>query len=252
MRTNQEHFPKVWMREISCYVERDLQGMGVSSKVTISVVIPALEVGEGLRPTLDSIKGCVDDIVVSDGRSSDHTVAYAEQSGATVVVGERGRGQQLRRGAEIATGDWLLFLHADTVLQDGWVDEARQFMAGGGGKAAVFRFALNDLSRWARMIEKGVALRCRLLALPYGDQGLLIRRTLYDSIGGYKAIPLFEDVDIIRRLGRRRLVILNSKAETSSVRYQKGGFLRRPLKNLMLLLFFYLGVSPQKLVRLYK
>jgi len=240
------------MCEIPCYEDRDLRGESVSSKVTISVVIPALEVGEGLRPTLDSVKGGVDDLVVSDGRSSDHTAAYAEQSGANVVIGDRGRGQQLRRGAEIATGDWLLFLHADTVLEAGWIDEARQHMAESDGKAAVFRFALNDPNPWARMIEKGVALRCRLLALPYGDQGLLISRALYDSIDGYKAIPLFEDVDMIRRLGRRRLVILNSTAMTSSVRYQRGGFLRRPLKNLMLLLFFYLGISPQKLARLYK
>jgi rSAM/selenodomain-associated transferase 2 len=226
--------------------------MGVASKVTISVVIPALEVGEALRPTLDSVKGCVDDLVVSDGRSSDHTAAYAKQSGATVVVGERGRGQQLRRGAEIATGDWLLFLHADTVLEEGWIDEARRFIAKNGEKSAVFSFALDDPNPWARMIEKGVALRCRLLALPYGDQGLLISRALYDSIGGYKPISIFEDVDIIRRLGRRRLVILNSAAVTSSVRYQRGGFLRRPLKNLMLLLFYYLGISPEKLARLYK
>ena len=240
------------MGEIPCYEDCDLRGMGVASKVTISVVIPALEVGEALRPTLDSVKGCVDDLVVSDGRSSDHTAAYAKQSGATVVVGERGRGQQLRRGAEIATGDWLLFLHADTVLEEGWIDEARQFMAKNGEKSAVFSFALDDPNPWARMIEKGVALRCRLLALPYGDQGLLISRALYDSIGGYKPISLFEDVDIIRRLGRRRLVRLNSAAVTSSVRYQRGGFLRRPLKNLMLLLFYYLGISPEKLARLYK
>ena len=224
----------------------------MASKVTISVVIPALEVGEALRPTVDSVKGCVDDLVVSDGRSSDHTAAYAKQSGAMVVVGERGRGQQLRRGAEIATGDWLLFLHADTVLEEGWIDEARQFIAENGEKSAVFSFALDDPNPWARMIEKGVALRCRLLALPYGDQGLLISRTLYDSIGGYKPIALFEDVDIIRRLGRRRLVRLNSAAVTSSVRYQRGGFLRRPLKNLMLLLFYYLGISPEKLAQLYK
>jgi len=240
------------MYAIPCYEDRGLRGMSVISKVTISVVIPTLEVGEALRPTLDSVKGCVDDLVVSDGRSSDHTAAYAEQSGANVVVGERGRGQQLRRGAEIATGDWLLFLHADTVLEYGWINEARQFVVKNGEKAAAFRFALDDLSSWARMIEKGVALRCRLLALPYGDQGLLISRALYDTIGGYKPIPLFEDVDIIRRLGRRRLVILNSTAMTSSVRYQRGGFLRQPLKNLMLLLFYYKGVSLEKLAQFYK
>ncbi len=224
----------------------------MSLEGTISVVIPALEVGEAMRPTLDSIKGCVDDIVVSDGRSTDHTADFAEKSGAKVIVGDRGRGQQLRRGAEIATGDWLLFLHADTVLEEGWIEEVRRVIAKGTGMAAVFQFALDDPSGWARMIEKGVALRCRLLALPYGDQGLLVSRALYDSIGGYKPIPLYEDVDIIRRLGRKRLTYLTSKAMTSAVRYQRGGFLRRPLKNLTLLLFYYLGVSPEKLAQIYK
>ena len=236
----------------SCYESYNLWGEGVSSTKTISVVIPALEVGEAIRSTLYSISGCVDDIVVSDGRSSDHTAAFAEKSGARVIVGNPGRGQQLRLGAEIATGDWLLFLHADTVLEDGWIEEVRRVIAGGTGKAAVFRFALDDSSRWARMIEKGVALRCWLLALPYGDQGLLISRALYDSIGGYSPIPLYEDVDIIRRLGRKRLTYLTSKATTSAIRYQRGGFLRRPLKNLTLLLFYYLGVSPEKLAQFYK
>ena len=143
----------------------------MASKVTISVVIPALEVGEALRPTLDSVKGCVDDLVVSDGRSSDHTAAYAKQSGATVVVGERGRGQQLRRGAEIATGDWLLFLHADTVLEEGWIDEARQFMAKNGEKSAVFSFALDDPNPWARMIEKGVVSALQIAGIALWRSG---------------------------------------------------------------------------------
>jgi len=229
-----------------------LWGKNVVVKKKISVVIPALNIGEGISPTLDSIKGRVNDIVVSDGWSSDQTAAFARKFGARVVSGLRGRGPQLCRGAEVARGDWLLFLHADTVLEEGWFEETQTFMKAGLGKAAVFQFALNDLRWEARLIEKGVALRCKLLALPYGDQGLLISRSFYEELGGFKPIPLFEDVDMIRRIGRRRLVYFKSRAMTSALGYQSGSFYLRPLKNLILLLFYYLGVSPHYLAGFYK
>ena len=222
------------------------------AKNKISVVIPALNVGDGITPTLESIKGLVNDIVVSDGRSSDQTAHFAHKFGAKVVSGERGRGLQLRRGAEVAVGDWLLFLHADTVLEKGWLEEAQNFIKADLGKAAVFQFALNDIRWEARLIEKGVALRCRLLALPYGDQGLLISRSFYEELGGFKPILLFEDVDIIRRIGRCRLVYFKNRAMTSALGYQTSGFYFRPIKNLMLLLLYYLGVSPRYLAGLYK
>lgn len=221
-------------------------------KNRISVVIPVLNIGDGIRPTLESIKGLVHDIVVSDGRSSDCTVDFAHKSGVKVVCGERGRGLQLNRGTEVTEGEWLLFLHADTVLEEGWLEEAQIFMKAGLGKAGVFQFALNDIRWEARLIEKGVSLRCRCLALPYGDQGLLISRSFYTELGGFKPIPLFEDVDIIRRIGRRRLVFFKSRAVTSASRYQASGFYFRPIKNLILLLLYYFGVSPRYLASLYR
>ena len=221
-------------------------------KNRISVVIPAVNIGNGIRPTLESVKGLVNEIVVSDGRSSDCTVDFAHKSGVKVVGGERGRGRQLHRGTEVAEGEWLLFLHADTTLEEGWLEEAKKFMKADLDKAGVFQFALNDVRWEARLIEKGVSLRCRCLGLPYGDQGLLISRSFYERLGGFKPIPLFEDVDIIRRIGRRRLVHFNSRAVTSALSYQTGGFYFRPIKNLMLLLLYYFGVSPHYLVNLYK
>lgn len=220
--------------------------------ITVSAVIPTLEAEHTLESTMASVKGYVDEIVVCDGMSLDNTVAVAEEFGAKVVIGDRGRGQQMHCGVEVATGDWLLLLHADTILEDGWVKEMRQFIAREHGKAAVFRFALDDRRSCARIIEIAVALRNRLFALPYGDQGLLISQVLYTSIGGYKPIPLFEDVDIIRRLGRRRIKFLRSKAITSAVRYRREGFCLRSVKNIILLLFYFLGVVPQKLAKLYK
>jgi hypothetical protein len=125
-------------------------------------------------------------------------------------------------------------------------------MDAGIDKAGVFQFALNDVRWEARLIEKGVNLRCRWLGLPYGDQGLFMSRGFYEQLGGYKPIPLFEDVDIIRRIGRRRLVFFKSQAVTSALSYQTNGFYFRPIKNLMLLLLYLFGVSPRYLEGLYK
>ena len=233
-------------------IKTETSGDKVIKNNRISVVIPALNVGVAIRPTLESIKGLVNDVVVSDGGSSDCTVNFAHKSGAKVVCGARGRGQQLHRGSEVTEGEWLLFLHADTVLEEGWLEEAQNFMNADLGKAGVFQFALNDIRWEARIIEKGVSLRCRYLALPYGDQGLLISRSFYEELGGFKPIPLFEDVDIIRRIGRQRLVFFKNRAVTSALSYQTNGFYFRPIKNLMLLLLYYFGVSPRYLASLYK
>ncbi|HYU13525.1 MAG TPA: glycosyl transferase family 2, partial [Stellaceae bacterium] len=100
-------------------------------------------------------------------------------------------------------------------------------------------------------LERLVAWRCRVLALPYGDQGLLISRQLYDAVGGFAAIPLMEDVDLVRRLGRRRLAPIGATAVSSARRYRSGGYLRRPLRNLLCLSLYFAGVPPQRIARLY-
>jgi len=218
----------------------------------LSVILPTLNEEERLKPTLNSIKCFVDEIVISDGGSIDGTVGYAKSVGASVIIFEKGRGSQLKLGAEVAKGDWLLFLHADTVLADGWFVEATKFMNLGLNKAGVFKFSMDD-PRWlARVIEEIVLLRNKLLAMPFGDQGILISRSFYKELGGFKSIPIFEDVDFIRRIGRRRLVFFNSRAATSARRYHKNRLFFQPFKNLLLFILYYLGVSPHFLVRLYK
>ena len=124
-----------------------------------------------------------------------------------------GRGSQLAAGAARARFPWLLFLHADTAPAPGWEREASQFMervdtGARPAAAAAFRFALDDIGARPRVLERLVALRCAALRLPYGDQGLLIPKRLYEEIGGYRPLPLMEDVDLVRRLGRRRIVML--------------------------------------------
>lgn len=224
----------------------------------IDVVIPTLNAAATLGATLGGLSaaradGLVRAVVVSDGGSTDRTVDVAAASGARVERGAPGRGRQLAAGAGVARAPWLLFLHADTRLAAGWERSARELMAGEGarGRAAAFSFALDDPSVRARVLEWLVALRVRVAALPYGDQGLLISRMLYDEIGGYRPMPLMEDVDMARRIGARRLVVLPARAVTSAARYRRDGYVRRSARNLFCLALYFLGVAPGVIARFY-
>jgi hypothetical protein len=177
----------------------------------------------------------------------------AQRKGAHVLTTPPGRGRQLAEGAAAAAGDWLMFVHGDTVLEAGWQDEVAAFVAApeNGERAAAFRFALDDGAAAARRLEMAVALRCRLLALPYGDQGILISRRFYEALGGFESLPIMEDVDMVRRIGRGRLRFLTTRAVTSAVRYRRGGYLRRSLRNLSCLALYFAGVRGDVLARLY-
>jgi rSAM/selenodomain-associated transferase 2 len=227
----------------------------------ISVIIPTLNAGASLAATLTAlvpavVEGIVREVIIADGGSRDRTLDIADNAGVVVVKSAPGRGVQLRAGADAARFPWLLFLHADTVLEPGWEREAAIFCERvtsdeAGRRAAVFRFALDDPRIAARAVETGVAFRTNSLSLPYGDQGLLISRSLYDAIGGYPASPIMEDVAIIRRLGRARLHVLRSKAITSATRYRERGYLRRVLRNQACLALYFAGAPLPAIERIY-
>lgn len=228
----------------------------------ISVVIPTLNAETTLAATLAAlvpaaVEGLVREVIVADGGSTDRTEHIVEHAGAHFVSRSGGRGQQLAAGAARARFPWLLFLHADTVLQPGWENEAIAFMdrVDAGTRppaAAAFRFVLDDMGMKPRILEKLVAMRCALLRLPYGDQALLIPKHLYEAAGGYRPLPLMEDVDLVRRLGRRRVAMLRSPAVTSAVRYQRDGYVLRTARNLACLSLYYLRVPPQFISRIYE
>lgn len=217
----------------------------------LTVVIPALNAGTCLSSCLAALGGA-DEILVVDGGSTDDTAAIARGSGARVIVAARGRGTQLRAGGEAASGDWLLFVHADTRLGAGWREAVAAHVTAAPERAGHFRLRLDDRSWNARVIERGVALRAWLLGLPYGDQGLLVSRRLYDEIGGYRPLVLMEDVDLVRRIGRRRLRRLDATALTSAERWRRDGWLKRSARNLACLALYGLGVAPARIARFYR
>lgn len=218
----------------------------------LSVIIPTLDAARFLPQSLAALSS-VDEIIVVDANSTDDTVAIARAHGARVIAADTGRGSQLIAGAAAAGGSWLLFLHADTVLSAGWRGEAEAFMASPENArcAAAFRFALDDDSPAARRLERFVAWRARTLGLPYGDQGLLLSRDFYRQLGGFRPLPLMEDVDMVRRIGRHRLRALQSPARTSAERWRRDGWLRRSARNLLCLALYGLGLPPRLLSRLY-
>ena len=236
MRTSQEH--KV---------------LSTEAPASISVIIPALNAAAGLERTLCLDRRSVLETIVVDGGSTDHTVAIAESMGAAIVQSAKGRGTQLRAGAIAAAGDWLLFLHADTRLGPDWHEAALKFTAvlGNQRRAAAYRFRVDDESAAAWRLERMVAWRCRKFGLPYGDQGLLIHRSFYEELGGFKPIPLMEDVDLVRRIGRQNIEILDADAMTSAARFKRNGYWLRPVRNLVLVSLYWAGVPPRWLAMLY-
>jgi rSAM/selenodomain-associated transferase 2 len=216
----------------------------------LSVVIPTLNAASTLQGCVDAL-GPVDELVVADGGSVDATAAIAEAAGARVVQAPRGRGLQLAAGAEAARGDWLLFLHADTRLSAGWKADAEAHVRCAPATAACFRFRLDDPAWQARVIERGVAARVRLLGLPYGDQGLLVSRALYEAVGGYRPLPLMEDVDLVRRIGPGRLATLDAAAVTSAERWRRDGWMRRSGRNLACLALHGMGMSVERVAKIY-
>jgi len=218
----------------------------------ISVVIPTFNDEGHLPATLTSlvpaaVDGLVREVIIADGGSRDDTLAIADGAGAEIVAATLGRGMQLKAGVARARFPWLLFLNADTVLDAGWEREATHHLerVEGGRRrpsAAAFRFALDDEGAWPRTLERLVSIRTGLFKLPYGDQGLLISRCLYDEVGGFGSLPLMEDVDFVRRLGRRRISILNARAVTSAESFRERGSLGRIARNQACLGLYLIGV----------
>lgn len=225
----------------------------------MSVVVPTLNAATTLPATLSALRADDNDgveVIVADGGSCDGTPDIAAQNHVAVIAAPRGRGAQLAAGARAARGDWLMFVHADTVLGAGWRMAAKTFSSdpANAERVAAFRFVLDLDGASARRLDAYVAWRARYLGLPYGDQGLLVARAFYERLGGFAEIPIMEDVDMIRRARRAgggRPEMLDIAATTSARRYRGAGVVLRGTRNLFCLALHFLGVPPRLIVRLY-
>ena len=223
----------------------------------LSIIIPTLNAASDLPECLQALMpglelGLIREVIVSDGGSEDATPRIAGDTGATWITGASGRGAQLAAGADTARGDWLLFLHADTYLSPDWAERAAHHMERRAESAAAFTLRYRSDDRAARWLEARANRRARMFGLPYGDQGLLISRKLYDAVGGFADVPLMEDVMIARALGKKRLVLLSADARTSAEKYERDGWRKRAWSNAFLLTRFLLGAKPEILAKAYR
>lgn len=223
----------------------------------LSIIIPTLNAQATLAATLKSVMapGVPKlDVCVVDGGSTDSTCRIAGQGGVRVVESDAGRGRQLKLGGANAASDWLLFLHADAQLPADWAEVVSRFITVDVNcqRAGYFKLGFDDASSGAGRVAALANWRAKNWGLPYGDQGLLIHRSLYEDVGGFREdLNLMEDVDLARRIGPMRLVKLPGVITTSAAKYRAGGWWARPVRNLLCLILYLVGAPMRWVERLY-
>ncbi len=219
--------------------------------MNISVIIPALNEAKDIAGAIASA-GCGAEIIVADGGSSDGTAAVARALGARVLVTGRGRGAQMDEAALKATGDVLVFLHADTRLPFGYLDGIEGALRDKRAAGGAFRLSIDSKGLGFRMIECLAAFRSSVFNIAYGDQIIFARKEAFLRAGGFGKLPLMEDVDCVKRLkGQGRFILVNGRALTSARRWLSRGILKNTLKNSLTLSLYLAGVSPQRLYKWY-
>lgn len=220
----------------------------------VSVIIPALNEAVIIGDTLRQVQASnPHEIIVVDGDSVDGTARFAAAAGARVILSPRGRAIQMNTGAAAACGEFLLFLHADTSPPVGYPNLVCKTLNRAGVAAGAFSFRLRERFAGAFVLERLVNLRSRWLGLPYGDQGLFMRRSLFEAVSGFPAWPLLEDLEMVKRLRRLgRVVTLREPAVTSSQRWIEHGLLQNSWRNQQILLGHWRGEPLETLAARYR
>jgi rSAM/selenodomain-associated transferase 2 len=222
--------------------------------LNISIIIPTLNEADTIGTLLPEIQGIPGvELIVVDGGSRDSTVEIAQTHGVRLIKTSPGRARQLNKGAEVARGDILLFLHSDTRLEAGFADAIHSAINQPGVAAGAFSLAINGKGVGLRIIERLVNFRSTALRMPYGDQGIFLSSEEFKTIGGFPLLPIMEDFELMRRLRRRgKIHILPLKATTSDRRWQRLGVIRTTLINQALIIAYLFGVDPYKLASWYR
>ena len=218
----------------------------------LTAVIPVLNDADAAQRLIAQIgpDPQVEVLIVDGGADGRLDRVVDTRPGTRVLRTSAGRARQMNAGAREATGEWLLFLHADSELPARWRDAIAAISSDAIG--GWFEFALDDAAWQARAIERLVRWRVRVLRLPYGDQGLFVRRAAFNDIGGFADLPLFEDVELVRRLiGAGPVAEVPLPLRTSARRWRRDGWFRRSARNMLIVSLYFAGVSPARLARWY-
>jgi len=224
----------------------------------ISVIIPVFNESHIISRTIRHVQNLEfrksDEIIVVDGNPKKNTIASISDKTVRKVSSSKGRGAQMNQGAEMAIGDVLLFLHADTRLAVDALSRIENTLNNPGVIGGAFDLGIQSDRLAYRLIEAVASYRSRITRIPYGDQAIFMRKAFFQHIGGYRDIPIMEDVELMKRVKSQdgRIKIIRQQVMTSPRRWESEGILYGTLRNWMLITLYSLGVSPQKLAEFYK
>jgi rSAM/selenodomain-associated transferase 2 len=227
--------------------------------IMISVIIPVFKeegcISGTIRSLLETKGEDPGEIIVVDGDESGSTIDSIKIQNNRIIklIAPRGRAVQMNKGAAQASGDILLFLHADTLLPEKGFEKIRQTMESGKYAAGAFNYAIQSRNLFLRHIYYTSYLRSRISRIAYGDQAIFIRKDYFEKIGGYPEIPLMEDVELMKRIKKNKdkICILKEGVITSARRYEEEGIIHGWLRNHKVRILYYFGVSPQRLAKYY-
>jgi rSAM/selenodomain-associated transferase 2 len=224
----------------------------------VSVIIPVLGEAQPLDSLIDHLFQIADgepvEVIIVDGSPDGVSIKAISREGVTLLTSPAGRARQMNAGGAAARGAYLLFLHADTLLPQGAFRRIEETLSDGNHVAGAFDLRYNSDRSSIRHIARVACLRSRLTRIPYGDQAQFFRRDYFEILGGFADIPLMEDVEIMRRIKDRgdRISILPEAVVTSARRQEKEGVVYCTLRNWAIITLYFLGMSPERLVRFYK
>lgn len=227
------------------------------NQCNFSIIIPVLNESDRINALIERLRNqrfeSSYEIIVVDGDPQGGTVKAIQSEGVVTIIAEKGRGRQMNVGAVAACGDILIFLHADTMLPDGALKKISRALERQNYVGGAFDLKIDSDRLFLKYISVRASLRSRWNRIPYGDQAIFMRRRYFGRIGGFKDIPLMEDVELMRRIKKdgRKITILPDKVTTSARRWQRDGALYTTVRNQALVALFRLGVSPDRLAKHY-